>query len=312
MKKILITGGLGHIGSKLLESLFNESSYKIIIIDNLLTQRYSSLYYFKNKRNFEFYDFSILDKRIENLFKKVDVVIHLAAIVDAANSFDNAKDVKKINYTGAKKIINYCSKYNCKLIFPSTTSVYGTQKKIVDENCSMKDLKCQSPYAEYKLKTEVYLKKYSQKKKINFVILRLGTVFGTSIGMRFQTAVNKFCWHATLNQPITIWKTALYQKRPYLGLNDAIQCFKYIIKKNLFNNTIYNVVSSNNTVYEIINYIKYYKKHIKIKFIKNKIMNQLSYEVESKKIEKEGFVCKDDIKEGIKDTIKLLQGINNE
>ena len=54
MKKILITGGLGHIGSKLLENLFNESSYKIIIIDNLLTQRYSSLYSFKNKRNFEY------------------------------------------------------------------------------------------------------------------------------------------------------------------------------------------------------------------------------------------------------------------
>ena len=165
---------------------------------------------------------------------------------------------------------------------------------------------------EYKLKAEVYLKKFSQKNNINFVILRLGTIFGTSIGMRFQTAVNKFCWLATLNQPLTIWETALHQKRPYLGLNDAIKCFKYIIKNNLFNNTIYNVVSSNNTVFEIINFIKYYKKNIKIKFVKTKIMNQLSFEVESIKIEKEGFICKDDIKEGIKSTIKLLQGINNE
>ena len=205
--------------------------------------------------------------------------------------------------------MQYCSKYNCKLIFPSTTSVYGTQKNFVDENCPKRDLKCQSPYAEYKLKAENLLNTYSKKNKLKFIILRLGTIFGTSIGMRFQTAVNKFCWLSSINQPLTVWKTALHQKRPYLGLNDAIQCFKFIIQKDLFDNNIYNVVSSNNTVKEIIDCIKLYKKDLKINFVKTQIMNQLSYEVSSKKIKKLGFESKDKLKDGISDTLKLLSKI---
>ena len=211
MKRILLTGGLGHIGSKFIESLKSNCSYKIIIVDNLLTQRYSSLYSLFNKTSFEFYNYSILNSKIEKLFKNVDIVIHLAAIVDAANSFDKENEIKKINFIGTKKIMQYCSKYNCKLIFPSTTSVYGTQKNFVDENCTKKDLKCQSPYAEYKLKAENLLNTYSKKNKLKFIILRLGTIFGTSIGMRFQTAVNKFCWLSSINQPLTVWKTALHQ-----------------------------------------------------------------------------------------------------
>ena len=311
MKNILITGGLGHIGSKLIELINIKEFKKIIVIDNLLTQRYPSLYSSK-KNKFEFYNYSILDPKVEKLFLNVDVVIHLAAIVDAANSFDNKDIVKKVNFTGTKKIIKYCSKYNCKLIFPSTTSVYGVQKSLVDEECSIKDLKCQSPYAEYKLKAELYLKKYSRKKNIKFVILRLGTIYGISIGMRFQTAVNKFCWLAALNQPITVWRTAVNQKRPYLGINDAVKCFQFIIRNDLFNNSVYNVVSSNNTVSEILDLIRKNKKNIKIKLVKSRIMNQLSYEVSSNKIKKIGLRFHDDIKRGINDTLKLLEGINNE
>ena len=96
MKSILITGGLGHIGSKLIELINIKEFKKIIVIDNLLTQRYPSLYSSK-KNKFEFYNYSILDPKVEKLFLNVDVVIHLAAIVDAANSFDNKDIVKKIS-----------------------------------------------------------------------------------------------------------------------------------------------------------------------------------------------------------------------
>ena len=62
------------------------------------------------------------------------------------------------------------------------------------------------------------------------MILRLGTIFGVSRGIRFHTAVNKFCLQSATNKPLTIWKTAMYQKRPYLDINDAIRCFSFIIK----------------------------------------------------------------------------------
>ncbi len=311
MKNILITGALGHIGSSIISNLQKNQFKKIVLIDNFLTQRYSSLFFLSKKNNIKFYEYSILDKNIEKLFNDIDVVVHLAAITDAANSFNKKTIIKKVNFDGTKKIIEYCSKHNCKLIFPSTTSVYGTQNKQVDENCTIEELKPQSPYAEYKLKSELYLKKFSNMNKLNYVILRFGTIFGFSKGMRFHTAVNKFCFQASLNQPLTIWETAMNQKRPYLGVQDAVKCINFIINKDIFDNQIYNIVSDNCTVSEIINIIKSYKKNIKINLVKTRIMNQLSYKVLSKKILKKGFKSKSNINLGIKETINLLQGINN-
>lgn len=311
MKNILITGALGHIGSSIISNLQKNQFKKIVLIDNFLTQRYSSLFFLSKKNNIKFYEYSILDKNIEKLFNDIDVVVHLAAITDAANSFNKKTIIKKVNFDGTKKIIEYCSKHNCKLIFPSTTSVYGTQNKQVDENCTIEELKPQSPYAEYKLKSELYLKKFSNMNKLNYVILRFGTIFGFSKGMRFHTAVNKFCFQASLNQPLTIWETAMNQKRPYLGVQDAVKCINFIINKDIFDNQIYNIVSDNCTVSEIINIIKSYKKNIKINLVKTRIMNQLSYKVLSKKILKKGFKSKSNINLGIKETINLLQGVNN-
>ena len=238
-------------------------------------------------------------------------MIHLAAITDATNSFNKKNMIKKINFVGTKKIIEHCNKHNCSLIFPSTTSVYGTQNNVVDEDCSIEELKPQSPYAEYKLKSEIYLKQFSNKNNFKYVILRFGTIFGVSTGMRFHTAVNKFCFQASLNQPLTVWKTAMNQKRPYLGVKDAVNCINFIMKNNIFDNDIYNIITTNSTVGEIIKIIKNHKKNIKINLVKTKIMNQLSYEVLSKKIQKRGFKIKSKLEIGIKETLNLLEGINN-
>ena len=117
---------------------------------------------------------------------------------------------------------------------------------------------------------------------MKFVILRLGNLYGVSKGMRFHTAVNNFAIKA-FNKPLTIWKTALNQKRPYLYLNDAIKCIKFIISKNLFNNNTFNVITNNIDLRSLLSIINKYKK-IKIKLVSNKIMNQLSYEASNKKI----------------------------
>ena len=61
---------------------------------------------------------------------------------------------------------------------------------------------------------------------------------------------------AVFKQPITVWKNALYQHRPYLGINDACESLKHVLKNNLFNNTVYNILSQNKTVDDIIKIIK--------------------------------------------------------
>jgi len=310
-KRILITGSLGHIGSKLIHSLTGSDYSQVTMIDNLSNQRFSSLFDLPSDVNFHYHQEDILDADLNKLFKDIDVVIHLAALTDAATSFEREDEVEAVNYQGTLKVISACEANKCKLLFPSTTSVYGSQKKEVDENCSKEDLLPQSPYAETKLMSEQKIIEAVINNRLKAVILRLGTIFGSSKGMRFHTAVNKFCWQATLGESLSVWSTALDQKRPYLGLNDAVNVIKFFIEKNIFNGEIFNVVTSNCTVKEVVSCIQKYIKEVKIDFVDTEIMNQLSYEVSSKKVESLGYKFSDDLEEGIKETIHLLGAIKN-
>ena len=166
-----------------------------------------------------------------------------------------------------------------KLVHISSTSVYGSQDLYVDENC--KELKPQSPYAEVKIKEEQIFKR--KKNKFKFITLRFGTIVGPSTGMRFHTAVNKFCMQAYTNTPLNVWRTAQHQFRPYLSLKDSFKTFDFIIKYKIFDREIYNVVSENLTVNDIIKKINKHKKTT-IKLVNEKIMNQLSYKVNSAKL----------------------------
>ena len=234
--KIIITGALGHIGSSVVRELpkiFPHS--EIIMIDNLLTQRYSSLFNLPKNGNYQFYEADILTTELKPIFERADVVLHLAAITDATSSFQNRKQVESVNYEGTVKVSETCKKVGCPMIHLSSTSIYGTQKKLVDEDCSLEDLNPQSPYAETKLKEENFLRSLGSDKLFKFVIFRFGTICGTSPGMRFHTAINKFCWQAVTGQPLTVWSTAQNQKRPYLALSDAIGVITYSMKKKLYN-----------------------------------------------------------------------------
>jgi len=304
--KIVVTGALGHIGSKLIRELpksFPES--EIVLLDNFLTQRYCSLFNLP-KGNYRFLEVDILNADLETIFTGANAVIHLAAITDAASSFDKKELVETINLNGSERVALACGKSNVPLIALSTTSVYGTQNEIVDENCAESELSPQSPYAESKLAMEKMLRKLGNEKKLNFTIFRFGTIFGISPGMRFHTAVNKFVWQACMGLPITVWKTAMYQERPYLDLNDACQAIEFVIKQNIFDNEIYNVLTLNATVNGIIAVIKKHIKNVEIKFVDNPIMNQLSYCVSNKKFCSKGFIFNGNLDRSIKESIQLL------
>ncbi len=203
--KIVITGALGHIGSRIIRELPKIfSNPEIIIVDNIFTQRYTSLFNLPSDGNYQFYEADILKAKLGSIFDGADVVLHLAAITDATNSFKNRETVEAVNYEGTVKVAEICKNLGCPMIHISSTSVYGTQKEVIDEDCSLQDLKPQSPYAEVKLKEEDYLRSLGAIEEFQFVIFRFGTICGVSPGMRFHTAINKFCWQAVMGQPSLI------------------------------------------------------------------------------------------------------------
>jgi UDP-glucose 4-epimerase len=306
--KFVVTGALGHVGSRMireLPSLF--PSVEIIMIDNMATQRYSSLFNLPSNRSYTFIEGDILTLDLRSLFSGVYAVIHLAAITDATNSFDNQEQVEHNNYTASLKVSEACIATGANMFLISSTSVYGTQETTIDENCRQDELKPQSPYAATKLKEEALIQKQVSEEGLRAVILRLGTIFGVSPGMRFHTAINKFCWQAVMGKPLTIWKTAYDQKRPYLDLGDAVRAIAFFLDKDKFDGRVYNVVTLNSTVREMVETIQTFIPELNTDFVDSKIMNQLSYEVINTRLDEENFVFQGNIKQGIKDTIFLLK-----
>ncbi len=309
--KIVITGALGHIGSYLIRYLptqFPEA--EIVMIDNMMTQRYPSLFNLPALGRYSFIEADITRIDLQPVLKNCHVLIHLAAITDAAGTFDKAELVEANNFQATLKVAEACAQTGTRLIAPSSTSVYSTQMDAVSEDCSPEELNPISPYAITKLKEEQVINRFFEESRLKAISCRFGTIFGSSPGMRFHTAVNKFCWQAAMRLPITVWSTAYDQKRPYLDLSDAARAISFIIKEDIFDGCIYNVLTCNATVRQVVKIIQEFSPDLQVGFVDNMIMNQLSYEVSCERFKSKGFTFSGDLRRGIGDTIALLQQAN--
>jgi nucleoside-diphosphate-sugar epimerase len=308
--RIVITGALGHIGSRLIREIpITFPKAEIVMVDNLLTQRYCSLFNLPAHGWYRFLEADVLKADLTAVFAGADVVVHLAAMTDAAGSFEIKDQVERVNFAGTERVAQACLQAGCALIFLSTTSVYGSQAETVDEDCPLCDLKPQSPYAKSKLRAERLLQTLGEKGGLRFITCRFGTIFGASLGMRFHTAVNKFCWQAVMGQPITVWRTALHQQRPYLDLDDAVQAIKFIIQRELYQRQVYNVVTTNAPVSRIVEIISLYVQDLSVQYVDTEIMNQLSYHVSNTRFKNLGFEFQGNLEQGINETIELLKGV---
>lgn len=312
MTKLLVTGALGHIGSRLIHTLRPGDFDEVILLDDLSTQRFCSLFNLPQGVPFRFVQDDVRTANLDRYCEGVDVVVHLAAITDAASSFDIQAKVEQVNLEGTERVGRACAALGCRLVFLSTTSVYGTQDEVVDELCPVAQLKPQSPYAASKLRAEQRLEELGASDGLQFVICRFGTIFGTSIGMRFHTAINKFCWQASVGQPITVWRTAMHQKRPYLELGDGVRALRFLLERSLFDNEVYNVLTINATVAEIIDVIRHHVPALQVELVDARIMNQLSYTVSCEKFRALGFRFAGTLARGIEETIQLIRGLRRD
>ena len=148
--KIIVTGAIGHIGSYIIRDLgvFFPGS-NIVMIDNMMTQRFPSLFSLPSDANYKFIEGDVSQINLKPVFSDADVVIHLAAITDAAGSINKAEELEANNFQSTLKVAEACIEADASLIALSSTSVYGTQKDQVDENCSDSELQPQKSFQTY-------------------------------------------------------------------------------------------------------------------------------------------------------------------
>jgi len=306
--KILITGVCGHIGSAMANHLLGMSApdYSIIGVDNMSSNRYCSLFDNNLMAKITFIESDFVDIPALVL-ADVDAVVHLAAVTDAPNSVGSPGEVEKTNVLDTVEFIDKCTLTKVPLfIFPSSTSVYGEAGR-VDESSKVNP---QSPYAEAKVVIEDYLKKASAvNPDFKHVVLRCGTVFGFSSGVRFHTAIQKFCWQASTGQPLTVWKQNYEQVRPYLGINDACRAISRVLPTPVgwtqakdIHNQIFNVLTKNLTPKEVIEVISS-QLPVEIRLVETPLLNQYSYDVDDTKFRNTGYLAYDSLEYQIK---KLL------
>lgn len=305
---ILITGGVGYIGSLLIRELAESEISKghtIRILDNFTKERYNSIMDLPTQRKYEFIEGDIRDEKVvEKAMKGVDIVYDLAGITNAPISFERRDLTIDVNCNGCKILVNEAIHQKVKrYIYLSSCSVYGPAENLVDENFPCKP---SSPYAETKLMAEEEVMD-AYKNGLNITILRCATVYGFSIGMRFDTLIDKFVYLACTNQPLSVYEEAYKLKRPYIHIKDIIRAILFVTEKKETYGKVYNVVGQNASVEEVVNFIKKYCPYVKVEYTPTKYLNQLSFVVDGSKINKIGFKSKYTIAEGVEEMINKFK-----
>jgi UDP-glucose 4-epimerase len=306
--RVVVTGALGHIGSRLIRELAVACpGSEIVMLDNLATERYASLYDLPDACRYEFVEGDVLTADLIGVLAGADAVVHLAALTNGARPELRAQ-MERVNVEGTERVARACAALGIGLLFPSTTSVYGVPHGVVTEDCPQEDLRPQSPYAGWKLQSEELLRSLGQAEGLRFVIFRMGTIFGPSVGMRFHTAVNQFCWRAVAGQPIEVWQTASHQFRPYLDLSDAVRAMTFMMRRRQFDAQVYNVLTLNATVAHVVEVLSAFVPDLQISYVESPLMNRLSYCVDHQRFSRLGFEFSGSLERGIGDTVSMLKG----
>jgi nucleoside-diphosphate-sugar epimerase len=191
MKKIIITGVAGYIGGHLAH-FFLKKKYYVLGIDNFYSGEKKLIKSLNKFKNFNFINLDISKKKIQNIKGCYDCIIHLAAQTSVQKSIKNKKETFRINQMTLKNALKIADVTKCKLFFfTSSAAVYGNVKKIpINEK---ENLKPTNAYGLSKKLNEQQINKFSRKKKIKFVILRLFNIYGKSISnTRNFGVINKY------------------------------------------------------------------------------------------------------------------------
>jgi len=301
---VLITGGAGYIGSMLMRELPKDKRFTgrtIRVLDSMFRERYVSLWGLSDGVRYEFVEGAIRKKEdVEAAMRDVDVVFDLAGITNAPLSFEREELTKDVNYNGALAVMNSALKHDAELIYSSSASVYGPTSGVVDEAYECKPV---SPYGKYKLMAEQEIVRLAKEQGMKAVVLRLGTAYGWTIGMRFDTVIDRFCYLASIGMPLTVYDSALKEKRPYLHVSDAVAGLAYGVGRKEMRGEVYNCVGQNANIQEVIDAIKEFVPNVQTKITSTPSLNQLSYTLDSGKLAKAGFAPKFRMREGVKDVI---------
>ena len=308
VKKIIITGGLGYIGTELCKIYSGVSwNNSITVIDNkFISERVNQL----RNWNMNFVHGDILDRDlIKEHCKDADIVHHLAGVTDVprvqseTNEVADAK-IRLVAEKGTQNILDAISE-KCKIILPSTHVVYEGIEKVKNDIREEEELKPVLSYSLSKAFNENQLKNSGK----NYIILRLGSVYGYSNdATRIDIMPNLFSKIASQNGTLKLFAGGR-QVKSLVPLIDVARCFKFMEEKENITDEIYNLTKETVTVKDVAEICKKHNPKIVLRETNDEIPN-LGFSLSNKKILNTGFKFLYGLDESIKEMICKWSKIN--
>jgi UDP-glucuronate decarboxylase len=234
---ILITGGAGNIGSSLADKFAQNPSFKIVIVDNLITGEFVKIPESEHN-NVSFHKVDVNNyTMLSEIFAKYkfDYVFHYAALVGVKRTLDNPTMVLE-DITGIKNVLNLCKDSSVKRVFYSSSSeVYGEPVEF-PQNEQTTPLNSRLPYAIVKNVGEAFIKSYQQEYNLDYTIFRFFNTYGPKQSKDF--VVSKYINAALNNEDITVYGDGS-QTRTFCFIDDNIEaCTTAFLQDKFINETI--------------------------------------------------------------------------
>ena len=301
-KKIIITGGLGYIGTELCKLYSGVSwHHQIVVIDNrFISERVNQI----RNWNMDFIQGDILNKDlIKKYCKDADIIHHLAGVTDVPRTKTEAskiqdEKIKEVGEKGTQNILDVISD-NCKIIFPSTHVVYEGIDEVKKDIKEEEDLRPVLSYSSSKAINENQLKRSGK----NYVILRLGSVYGySSDSMRIDIMPNLFSKIASQNGTLKLFAGGR-QIKSLVPLIDVARCFQFMEEKNEINTETFNLTKETLTVKDVAEVCKKHNPKILLKETNDEVPN-LGFSLSNKKLLNTGFEFLYNLDQSIKEMIQ--------
>ena len=236
--KILVTGGAGFIGSHITEYLVQRGD-DVTVLDNLNTGQMKNLAKIDN--NINFVNGDIRDyKLLEELVNDSDGVFHEAALASVQQSFNMKDEYFDVNVNGTENILKLAKEYGFKIVYASSSSVYGNPKKIpIKESDDRKPI---NPYAQTKLEDEYLAKKYSEI-GVSVIGLRYFNVFGRRQSKEYAGVIKLFLEKIKQKMSPKINGDGL-QTRDFVHIDDVVRAYILAMESNI-KHEFFNVGTGN-------------------------------------------------------------------
>lgn len=300
---ILVTGGAGYLGSRLVPTLATDDRLDgatVRILDNLERDTFGSFGDLPRDGRYQFMEGDVLDPgAVRRALRGVDTVVHLAALVKTPFSFDHPTWTRHVNQWGTQRVAEEAVEAGTdRLVLASSASVYGPGEGFDEED----DPQPVGPYSESKREAERIVRA-ARDRGLDSTVLRFGTIYGDASAVRFDAVPNSLAYQAAIGRSVTVHGEGK-QERPVVHVDDAVRAILACLTGTIgARGETFNVVGQNVSIVEVVRVLEEARPFVRIRHTAQDVMSRFSLTVDGSRLRGEGWEPRVSLEQGLSELL---------